>query len=158
MENIGGSKFWRIWQMDAWSPNFSAPKFLPRSECVIITRVGSSVMMHMWPHEANDECSTLPKKDAELSSLPEESRFKKLAICCNKHGSLKPSLLDKPCWPLHPHVGKQWVWSIACMESPKLYSPKRPFCAFTKILFLQFHPLYGTCNTLGQGEIYVTTE
>ena len=37
------------------------------------------------------------------------------------------SLLDNTCWPLRPHVGKQWVWSIACIESPKLYSPKQPF-------------------------------
>ena len=65
--------------------------------------------------------AALYQKDVELPSLPVEYRLEKLAICRNKQGSLKPSLLDKTCWPLPPCAGKRWVWSIACIELPKLY-------------------------------------
>ena len=66
--------------------------------------MGGVFGVHTWPHKTNDEYNLkyFTKKDAELPSLPVESRFKRLAICRYKHGSLEPSLLDKNCWPLCP--------------------------------------------------------
>ena len=99
-------------------------------------------LMHTRPREANYECNTLPKRQFPL--LPVESHFEKLAICCNKHGSLEQLLLGKTCWPLCSHaMCKQTKGVVNCMYR----IAKTPFfCLFAKILFLQFYLLYGVYN------------
>ena len=43
-------------------------------------------------------------------------------------------------WRAKMNAGRN-TWA-ASAETPKLYSPKQPFCSFAKILSLQFYPLY----------------